>query len=200
MGYPMFFNTIKKYSIPVDEEYVINIHRESIEHMIRCSIIAKEFAEFLGLSEINKEKLYECALLHDLGKLKLNPEILYKNTRLTDAEFKYIKTHTSINGKEGCLDKCILDCINYHHDNIISTGYNKINVCEKHEFVRIISLIDCYDAMSHKRCYKDFIYSKDEIISDIKNLIGKQFDYFYGHKFIDYLNKNKRQKALSYIS
>lgn len=198
MRYEFFFNAVKKYFNSIDESLILNHHKESIEHMLRCSQTAKEFGEYLDLSDYELAKLLECALLHDLGKLQLNPNILYKNTKLTDEEFSYIKTHTSVIN-EGILDECILDCIHYHHDNVVGTGYNKINVLSKNEFVRIISLIDCYDAMSHKRCYKDFVLNTQEIIDDIENLIGKQFDYYYGHKFVNFLNENKLQ-ALSYIS
>ena len=183
------FKVLRHYELSINEDYISHYHSETINHIIRCSKIAKDFGIYLNLCEKDLNKLIICALLHDIGKFKLDQNILYKNGRLTDEEYEYIKGHTKLEGDFSKLDPCILDCISYHHDNPCKTGYNKIDVSTKHELVKIITLIDCYDVMCHKRCYKDYTLPLCDIILDIQKNIGKQFDSFYGNKFIDFILK-----------
>lgn len=181
------FQLLRNYNVSIDEDYVRKYHEETINHVIRCSQIAKEFGLYLNLSKDDLNKLVECALLHDIGKFQLDHNILYKIDKLTDEEFKYIKSHTNLEGNFSKLDHCILDCIRYHHDNSVKTGYNKIDISTKHEFVKIISLIDAFDAMNNRRSYRAYKIPLSEILRELEQNIGKQFDLFYGHKFIEFI-------------
>lgn len=184
----ILFKTLSFYGVDL-KSINFNNHSETVNHMVRCANIAHEFGKYLGLSKKDLEKLTECALLHDIGKFYVNPEILYKEGRLTDEEFMEIKRHTDYDGLLKKADMSVRHCIRYHHDNVVKTGYHKIDVSKKHDFVKIISLIDCYDVMSNKRCYKDYTLTIDEIIEDIYKNLGRQFDLNYGHKFIGFLTE-----------
>lgn len=183
------FETLKSYNVDICEEDIITNHLETVNHVIRCAKLAEIFGGYLNFSKEDNAKLVSCALLHDIGKFYTNPKVLYKEGRLTNSEFDYIKKHTEYDFILNDADVSIKHCIKYHHDNCQQTGYHKTDISTKHDFVKIISLIDCFDAMSNKRCYKDFAYTIDEVIKEIELNIEKQFDCFYGHKFITFLNE-----------
>lgn len=183
---------IEYYGFDINKRFVMKHHLETVNHMIRCFELAKRFGLYLGFEKDEIELLAKCALLHDLGKFQLNERVLYKSERLTNEEFAYLKTHTEIkiNYNEELLEEVILDTMKYHHDNCLCTGYNKINIMDKHSFVRIVSIIDSFDAMTSKRCYKNNSSTEYALKEIFKNL-GTQFDLFYGEKFICFMEEEK---------
>ena len=166
-------------------------HKETIRHMLRCAYTAYKFAEYIGLNDKDKALLSKSALLHDIGKFRIPIGILYKRGRLSDNEFAIIKTHTEYLNISNKLDDVILEVIHNHHERPDCKGYRGINANNLHDFVKIMSIIDAYDVMMHKRCYKDNILSKEQICMEISNNMGKQFDCKYAMLFISFLNKNK---------
>lgn len=158
-------------------------HKESILHMIRCSENARYFARYLAYDESRIELISTCALLHDVGKLDIDPKVLYKVGKLTDEEWAIIKNHPNVKGIEKIgLSEEIVDSILYHHHRV--SDYSKINI---NSVVKIISLLDSFDAMSYIRCYKHNIMTLDEVVEEIKKNMGTQFDVYYGGQFIKYL-------------
>lgn len=168
---------------------MMDLHKETLLHMERCSQIAKEFGAFLNLSENEISLLSECALKHDLGKLFIPVEILYKKDKLTDEEFQIIKSHT--NYKFETESKEVQESIAFHHERADGLGYYKVNYDNLSMYPKIISLIDCYDVMNNKRSYKNTIKSKEDIILDIESNLGKHFDRHLGEQFIEFLKRNK---------
>ena len=164
-------------------------HKETIRHMLRCACIAYKFAEYIGLNDKDKALLSKSALLHDIGKFRIPTGILYKRGRLSDNEFAVIKTHTEYLNVSNKLDNIVLEVINFHHERPDCKGYKGINANELHDFVKIISIIDAYDVMMNKRCYKNIVLSKEQIYMEIFNNIGKQFDCKYALLFLNFLNK-----------
>jgi len=64
-------------------------------HCYRVSVYASKIAAYLGLDEETIEDIRSAALLHDIGKLKVSRELLYKAARLSEAEYKQIQKHVS---------------------------------------------------------------------------------------------------------
>lgn len=161
-------------------------NEETISHMKRCANMARQFAIFLGLS-INEIIILErCALLHDIGKLFLPSDILYKKGKLTENEFKLIKSHTSFEipkmyGYE------IQEAITYHHERPDGNGYMKMEYENLSMYPKIVALLDVFDVMNNTRCYKDEISDKNAIISEIEYNLDSQFDEKYGKLFIKFL-------------
>lgn len=163
-----------------------DVHKESILHMIRCSENAKYFAMYLGFDSDKVELISECALLHDIGKLAIDPKILYKEGKLTEIEWNIIKSHPDVEGLENTkLDIAIKDSIYYHHHKVSDYFKNDI-----HYLVKLVTLLDSFDAMSYRRCYKRTVLSVDEILNEIEKNIGNQFDEYYGRKFIRYIESD----------
>ena len=163
------------------------IHNETVQHMNRCGVLAERFGKFLNLDKNEIILLKECALLHDVGKFNIDTNILYKNGRLTQEEYEQVKKHTETKFISKYDE--INEVIKYHHERIDGKGYYNMDLSILSKYTKIIGIIDSYDVMVSKRCYKSK-KSKKESIQEIKNNLGTQFDEFYGHKFIEFINRN----------
>lgn len=102
-----------------------------------------------------------CAYLHDIGKQFIPPSILQKNGKLTDEEYKIMKTHTTI-GYNMCMKDEKLSPYSagplYHHEALNGTGYpNGISKDELPLEGQIIRVADEFDAITSKRQYKSHV-------------------------------------------
>ena len=161
---------------------------ETVQHSIRCAIFASEFGVFLGLSKRELNVLIIGALLHDVGKFLLPKEILYKKGRLSDEEYEIIKTHT-INIPNITNHVDIVAIIQQHHERVDGTGYPFGMVAEQiHPLAKIMSVIDVYDALPHKRSYKN-AFMKENVLQIMMSESGKQFDEIILNEFLVFLEK-----------
>lgn len=168
-----------------DLNMILKVHEESLQHMLRCRDYAIEFGEYLGFNKVDLDLLGKCALLHDIGKLVLEPTILYKPAKLTQEEYKYVQTHCDYEVTH--LREEIQLVIKYHHTH---PEVYKSKIEEKNsKFIKIITLIDAFDAMSHKRIYKNYECSLEEVIEEIEKNLGSQFDNYYGNQFINFVEE-----------
>ena len=108
-----------------------------------------------------------CAYLHDIGKLKIPPEILQKPSKLTDEEYEIMKTHTTI-GYKMCMSDLQLRPYAagplYHHEALNGTGYPQGLTKSKIPYeAQIIRVADEYDAIVSKRQYKTHIGISDTL-------------------------------------
>lgn len=146
-------------------------------HCLNSALIAGVFAEWLNLSDEEKDILISCAFLYDIGKILLPSELIWKPTRLTEQEFSQIKNHT-IDGYKHIadqdIDENIFKATLQHHERCNGTGYpsklkeNQINV-----YAKYISIIDAYEAMTSARIYRESMTS----FKVIDNLISTK-DYY----------------------
>jgi HD-GYP domain-containing protein (c-di-GMP phosphodiesterase class II) len=129
-------------------------------HSINVSIYTLSLGSFLGITGKELEILGMAAILHDLGKSKIDYEIINKNGKLTEDEFTQMKNHPAL-GHEialnlGISDARILTGIRHHHEKIRGGGYpDNLSGEQISQFARIIGVCDVFDALSTKRSYKD---------------------------------------------
>lgn len=125
------------------------------------------------------------APLHDIGKLKIRDEIVLKKGSLTEDEMEIMKTHTTC-GAESLKEvydsnqneylKMAIEIANYHHEKWDGTGYPcGLKEEEIPLAARIVSIVDVYDILTSKRCYRD-AYSHEEAIAIMQEESGKTFD------------------------
>jgi putative nucleotidyltransferase with HDIG domain len=135
-------------------------HKYTAEHSLRVGILAIAFGRFIGLKEHELETIGLCGMLHDIGKTKIPDDILNKPGRLTRIEYDIMKQH-SVYGKELLdeqqgVNKLIKDTAHFHHERIDGKGYpEKLSAAYLHQFVRMVSIVDVYDAITSTRSYKD---------------------------------------------
>jgi len=119
------------------------------------------------------------ALLHDIGKIGVEDQILYKPGPLTEREWEIMKTHPEIGaqmvGGLSGMEK-IACMILGHHERMDGSGYPRGLAGEQIPLgARILAVVDSYSAMTEGRPYRK-AKSHDEAIIELKNLSGKQYD------------------------
>ena len=129
-------------------------------HSINVSIYTLSLGAFLGMDEEELKTLGVAAVLHDIGKSKVNFDIINKNGTLTEIEFEEMKTHPAQGHKIalrlGITDERILTGIRHHHEKLVGGGYpDNLSGEAISKFARIIGVCDVFDALTTKRSYKD---------------------------------------------
>jgi putative nucleotidyltransferase with HDIG domain len=127
-------------------------------HSYRVSVYASRIAEALRFSPQRIEDVRAAALLHDIGKLEVSREVLYKAARLTEVETAEIRAHVNrgvaiLEPIGGSLRR-VIPIILAHHDKFDGSGYRPT----KGEAIplesRIIAVADVYDALTSDRPYR----------------------------------------------
>ena len=159
--------------------------------------LAKNFAEYLGLEKEHVDEIYWAALLHDIGKILVDQEILKKEKKLSISEEELVRKHSlygyaALNQSKATAK--IAKYVLYHHERYDGEGYpyglkGKDIPLGSH----IIFLADTYDAMGSKRSYKAAL-NEEEIIEEIENNLGSQYDPDIGRKFLEMLNSGASDK------
>ncbi|MFK7777841.1 MAG: HD-GYP domain-containing protein [Gimesia sp.] len=128
-------------------------------HSERVALIAQHLAKQLGYSEEFLQDIYLSGILHDIGKIGVDDEILRKDSKLTDAEYLQVQNHPMIGYKilSGIKKlKNILPGIRNHHEQIDGRGYpDRLKGNDIPLMARIIAVADAYDAMGSDRPYRN---------------------------------------------
>lgn len=163
-------------------------------HSIRVGYYSRQIAENLGMQGEELDNIYYIALLHDIGKIAIPDSILNKPGRLTDEEFKVMKSHTTRGAailKGISTIPQIVEGAKSHHERYDGTGYPEGLSGENIPFIaRIICCADCFDAMASKRVYKE-PFSQDVIIGEFNRCSGTQFDPAIAKVVIEMLSSGK---------
>jgi putative nucleotidyltransferase with HDIG domain len=127
-------------------------------HCHRVSVYAVQIAAAMNLDPERIEDVRAAALLHDIGKLDISRELLYKAARLTREEYEEIQKHVA-KGVEmlepvgGSLRR-VIPIILSHHDRFDGSGYHPTRGDEIPVESRIIAVADVYDSLTSDRPYR----------------------------------------------
>ena len=149
-------------------------------HSMNVSMYSLSLGYFLNFSKEQLEELGEAALLHDIGKSKVDPSIINKNGKLDDDEFLEIMNHPAW-GQEiaqnlGVTNKKVLFGIRHHHEKLDGSGYpDGIRGDSIPQYARIIGICDVFDALTTNRSYKEPMRSFDAL-KLIKNSMQNHLD------------------------
>jgi len=160
------------------------VEQRSVEtgnHVRRIAFICYELAKAYGLSELEAEKLMFAAPLHDVGKVGIPDNILNKPEGLNEQEWQVMQTHASIGfnilkGSKRAIVQAGAIIARDHHEKWDGSGYPDGKQGEQiHIYARIAALADVYDALRHRRCYKD-AWTLQQVLAEIDSQAGKQFE------------------------
>jgi HD-GYP domain-containing protein (c-di-GMP phosphodiesterase class II) len=128
-------------------------------HCVNVCVYSAGLGKEIGLSPKEIELLGAGGIMHDLGKAKVDIDIVNKPGRLTDEEFTEMKRHP-VYGYEILKDQfendeIILTSVRHHHEKMNGSGYpDGIKGDNLSLYARIVAVCDIFDALTTKRSYK----------------------------------------------
>jgi putative nucleotidyltransferase with HDIG domain len=148
-------------------------------HSYRVSVYATKIAAQLNLDQERIEDIRAAALLHDIGKLDVSRQILYKAARLTESEVVQMQEHVSrgaaiLEPVGGSLRR-VLPIILSHHDKFDGSGYTASQGENIPIEARVIMVADVYDSLTSDRPYRKAM-APHEARETIMQGSGKEFD------------------------
>lgn len=160
---------------------------ETNEHADRMRKMAISLGKEVNLKRSQLDELSMLAVLHDIGKVAIPESILKKPARLTEEEFKVVKTHPEIGYRiVQSIPKLenVAQGVLAHHEKWNGQGYPQGLKGETIPIIaRIITIIDSFDVMINKRSYKE-AYSIDYAVAELRRCSGGQFDPLLVNKFL----------------
>lgn len=158
---------------------VVSNDKYTQSHSYRTSVYAARVADEMGLSEQRIEDIRAAALLHDIGKLEVSRQLLYKAAKLTDGEITELHSHlakgiNTLKPVGGSLRR-VLPIILSHHDRFDGSGYHPTKGQEIPLEARIIAVADVYDSLVSDRPYRRAI-SPFEARDIVVKGAGSDFD------------------------
>lgn len=163
-------------------------------HSGRVAEYAREISRRYGYSKKHQDEIYMMGLLHDVGKIGIPDAVINKPGRLTDEEFKIIKTHPAIGAqmlpKTAEMQRLAVG-VRWHHERYDGAGYpDGLAGADIREEARIIAVADAYDAMTSRRSYRD-VLPQDVVSREIKNGKGTQFDPAFADIMLQMIREDK---------
>ena len=129
-------------------------------HSIRVGRLAADYYSFCGMEFSRGWSLIEGALLHDLGKICLQPSVLSKPRGLSGEEKRMIALHPTIGAElleaHGYFNKAVINIVRRHHERLDGSGYpNGWRRRKTAKTIRVVAACDALCAMTEDRPYED---------------------------------------------
>ncbi|WP_050499903.1 HD-GYP domain-containing protein [Clostridium botulinum] len=166
-------------------------------HLINVSNYSTIIGELLKFEKNKLKNLYIASKFHDIGKIKIDPKILYKKEKLTEEEKEIIENHTLLGAEIlndfGYNDE-IIHAIRFHHEFWNGNGYEGLRGEEIPLMARIISVADAFDVIINERIYKK-AKTINYALEELKCNEEIQFDKNITELFIEYINTINKRKS-----
>lgn len=154
-------------------------------HLERVGRLAEEVGRKLGLPLSRARLLREAAVLHDIGKIAIDEEILDKPAKLTDEEYEHVKQHSEFGAlilSHAERFQALVPWIRHHHERPDGRGYpHQLTDVEIPLESKVIAVSDAFDAMvggatsSEKRNHREPM-SLEAALAELDRCSGTQFD------------------------
>jgi putative nucleotidyltransferase with HDIG domain len=159
----LYLSTIETLAMAIDAKDQV-----THGHIRRVQAYATGLAQALGVREAATLHAVEAAsLLHDMGKLAIPEHILNKPGRLTPSEFEKMKLHAGIGADILSAIQFpypVVPIVRHHHENWNGTGYpDGISGTDIPIGARILSVVDCFDALTSDRPYRPALSDEDAV-------------------------------------
>ncbi|MDQ1924873.1 response regulator [Massilia pseudoviolaceinigra] len=154
---------------------------EAGNHVRRMSQVCHMLAQASGMPEDETAVLMHAAPMHDIGKIATPDAVLLKPGKLTPEEWEIMKQHPTVglsilDGSSRPILKAAAVIAHQHHEKFDGSGYPQGLIgADIHVYARIVAVADVFDALSHKRCYKD-AWPLDEVVAHLREVSGRHLD------------------------
>ncbi len=166
-----FLNSLKKS--------LFERSQETEEHAERLVSLTRMLGKAMGLKESQLNELELFSMMHDIGKISIDNNILMKAGKLTEDEWLEMKKHPGIGYRIAMTSsdlRSIAEYILCHHERWDGKGYPQGLLEESTPlFSRMLAVADAYDAMTSDRPYRKMM-SKETAAAEIAKNSGTQFD------------------------
>ncbi len=168
------FRTIEGLAMAIEAK-----DQNTHDHLIRVRLYVSEIGKSFGLEELEMKALLTAAYLHDIGKLAVPEHIINKPGKLTQEEFEKMKIHPVVGAD--ILERVrfpypVVPIVRSHHEAWDGSGYpDGLKGEEIPIGARILTVIDCFDALASDRPYRKAMPLADAMALVRKNA-GSQFD------------------------
>ncbi|MBZ2205752.1 HD domain-containing phosphohydrolase [Massilia soli] len=167
---------------------------EAGNHVRRMSQVCHLLAQASGLPDDETAVLMHAAPMHDIGKIATPDAVLLKPGKLTPDEWEIMKQHPTVglsilDGSTRPILKAAAVIAHQHHEKYDGTGYPQGLKGEAiHKYARIVAVADVFDALSHKRCYKD-AWPIEQVVGHMREVAGHHLDPQYVELLIKNIDK-----------
>lgn len=158
------------------------VEPSTYHHCLRVGEYSRKLAVDMGMNEYEQKVAEFAGLLHDIGKIGIERNILLKPGKLDPYELDIIQSHSIISEQiiqpfaTHPFFKQIIPAVRGHHERLDGEGYPDKLMGEEIPLIsRVILVVDTYDAMSADRVYRRGL-PDDIIYSELKRCAGTQFD------------------------
>jgi HD-GYP domain-containing protein (c-di-GMP phosphodiesterase class II) len=180
--------------IEVMEDVIEDLHG----HVHRVSNLSVDLGRGVGLGEDDLERLALAGVLHDVGKIHMDPAILGKPGPLSESERELMERHPELGFAmaRNRMDPKVAEAILYHHERFDGRGYpfglagDAIPILS-----RIVLVADAFDAMTSVRAYQPAL-PLEFAISEIRSNAGTQFDPQVVAVFLELAEVNRLPLAI----
>ncbi len=167
---------------------------EAGNHVRRMAQVCHLLAQASGLPEDETAVLMHAAPMHDIGKIATPDAVLLKPGKLTPDEWEIMKQHPTVglsilDGSSRPILKAAAVIAHQHHEKYDGSGYPQGLKGEAiHRYARIVAVADVFDALSHKRCYKD-AWPIAQVKEHLREVAGHHLDPKYVEILIANMDK-----------
>jgi HD-GYP domain-containing protein (c-di-GMP phosphodiesterase class II) len=157
-------------------------------HSARVACMAREVGLQLRCDDLQLTLLQLGGTLHDVGKIVVRDAILSKPGPLTEEEVAEVRMHPEAGARLVALDRTLraaLPSVLYHHERWDGGGYPTGRASTQIPLeARILSVVDCYDAMTSDRPYRAAM-PPEQAVEEVDRCSGTQFDPDVALAFIE---------------
>jgi HD-GYP domain-containing protein (c-di-GMP phosphodiesterase class II) len=175
-------NTLPMLLKIIPDEYTTHHHSTNV------GFLAVILANAIHLSQEEIIDVGFAGLLHDIGKIRIDSNILLKPSKLKDTEYETVKNHSdygyAILTDNGISNPKILNGVHFHHERLDGSGYPKgLRAKLVPKYAQIVGMCDAFDALTTKRTFRDN-YTSFEALLVMKQDMAAQLDKNYINTFI----------------
>lgn len=201
-------NIVNEQNIKIESEKNVTLTTDMIKALVKTidakdpytnghSVRVAEYSKMIAEQEYSDtqkiQNIHNIALLHDIGKIAIQDDIINKPGKLTDEEYNLIKAHTITGAQILSEISSYPDLINgakYHHERYDGRGYPcGLKGEEIPEIAAIIGVADAYDAMTSNRSYRKML-PQDVVRNEISKGLGTQFHPKWGKIMLQLIDQD----------